>query len=73
VPANRGGHGVPERIVENELTTNGFMLVKRLNWPISSVIKHFCIVFVKPSGREGGDGLRRRPPEPIPSLPALKD
>jgi SAM-dependent methyltransferase len=56
VPANRGGHGVPERIVENELTTSGFMLVKRLNWPISSVIKHFCIVFVKPPGREGGDG-----------------
>jgi hypothetical protein len=24
------------------------MLVERLDWPISSVIKHFCVVFVKP-------------------------
>jgi len=48
VPSNRGGHGVPERIVERELTASGFELAERVDWPISSVIKHFCIVFVKP-------------------------
>ena len=48
VPANRGGHGVPERVVAAELTRSGFELVKSLDWPISSTIKHYCILFLRP-------------------------
>lgn len=48
VPANRGGHGVPERIVAQELTRTGFALVKTMPWPISASVKHYCVLFVKP-------------------------
>jgi ubiquinone/menaquinone biosynthesis C-methylase UbiE len=48
VPANRGGHGVPEQVVVEELTRSGFELVKTIEWPISAVIKHYCILFRKP-------------------------
>ena len=61
VPSNRGGHGVPERIVEEELTRNGFQLVETMDWPISRVIKHFCIVFVKPQGAVTDFDLRKKP------------
>ncbi len=49
VPENRGGHGVPERVVAEELTESGFELAKTLDWPISSTVKHYCMVFVRPS------------------------
>jgi ubiquinone/menaquinone biosynthesis C-methylase UbiE len=49
VPANRGGHGVPERIVEDELTRTGFKVVKTMPWPVNEAIKHYCVLFVKPS------------------------
>ena len=58
VPSNRGGHGVPKRIVEEELTRNGFQLVETMYWPISRVIKHFCMVFVKPQGAVTQSDLR---------------
>jgi len=48
VPANRGGHGVPKKIVAKELTEAGFVLVKTLDWPISRVIRHYCMLFIKP-------------------------
>jgi ubiquinone/menaquinone biosynthesis C-methylase UbiE len=48
VPANRGGHGVPKRLVIDELTAAGFKLTKTVNWPISREIEHFCMVFAKP-------------------------
>jgi ubiquinone/menaquinone biosynthesis C-methylase UbiE len=48
VPANRGGHGVPERVVAEELTQSGFKLVKVLDWPISSTINHYCMLFLRP-------------------------
>jgi len=48
VPSNRGGHGVPKRIVEEELTKSGFRLTDTLEWPISRTIQHYCMVFVKP-------------------------
>jgi len=51
VPANRGGHGVPKRIVAEELIRTGFVLIKTLEWPISGVIRHYCILFIKPSVR----------------------
>jgi ubiquinone/menaquinone biosynthesis C-methylase UbiE len=48
VPANRGGHGVPKKIVAEELTEAGFVLVKTVDWPISRVIRHYCMLFIKP-------------------------
>ncbi len=56
VPANRGGHGVPERIVENELTQAGFVLIKTMPWPISGTVKHYCVLFIKP-----GEKAERHP------------
>jgi ubiquinone/menaquinone biosynthesis C-methylase UbiE len=47
VPANRGGHGVPKRVVAEELTESGFLLTKTLDWPISSTIKHYCMLFAR--------------------------
>jgi ubiquinone/menaquinone biosynthesis C-methylase UbiE len=48
VPANRGGHGVPRKVVADELTRSRFVLVKTIDWPISSTIRHYCMVFIKP-------------------------
>jgi predicted methyltransferase len=46
VPANRGGHGMPQKILIEELTGAGFQVVKSLNdWPS----KLYCVVFRKPS------------------------
>jgi predicted methyltransferase len=46
VPANRVGHGMPEKILIEELTAVGFQVVKSINdWPDS----HYCVVFRKPS------------------------
>jgi len=44
VPANRGGHGIPQKILIEELTTSGFTVDKVLDdWPEDS----YCIVFRK--------------------------
>lgn len=44
VPANRGGHGVPEKIVIQELTGAGFQTVKTFDsWPD----EHYCVIFRK--------------------------
>jgi predicted methyltransferase len=49
VPANRGGHGIPEKILIEELTEAGFQLVQSIDdWPD----KHYCAIFRKPKGRE---------------------
>lgn len=46
VPENRIAHGVPEKIVIEELTATGFQLVKSFDeWPE----KHYCVIFRKPS------------------------
>ena len=46
VPENRGGHGVPQKILTEELTSAGFQVVKILeDWPNHS----YCIVFRRPS------------------------
>jgi SAM-dependent methyltransferase len=55
VPANRRGHGAPKRTVEQELTAAGFELLKTIDWPISSTVKHYCILFRKRSGDVGAD------------------
>jgi ubiquinone/menaquinone biosynthesis C-methylase UbiE len=44
VPVNRGGHGIPQKVVIDELTSAGFQLVKVLNdWPADD----YCALFVK--------------------------
>lgn len=44
VPANRGGHGIPEKIVIEELTAAGLQLEKTVDdWPEDS----YCVLFVK--------------------------
>lgn len=46
VPENRGGHGVPEKIMIEEVTAAGFQVVKSFeNWPV----QHYCVVFRKPT------------------------
>jgi ubiquinone/menaquinone biosynthesis C-methylase UbiE len=55
VPANRGGHGVPKHIVDEEVTRTGFVFVRTIKWPTSSAIGHYCMLFRKPyapSGKE---------------------
>jgi len=45
VPENRGGHGMPQKILIDELTAAGFQVVKRLDdWPS----KLYCVFFRKP-------------------------
>ena len=47
VPRNRGGHGVPEEIVVQELTAAGFEVVSRAeHWPADD----YCLIFRKPAG-----------------------
>ena len=44
VPANRGGHGIPQKIVIEELTAAGLQVEKVLNdWPEND----YCVLFMK--------------------------
>ena len=44
VPSNRGGHGVPQKIVIEELTAAGLQVEKVVNdWPDDD----YCVLFVK--------------------------
>jgi ubiquinone/menaquinone biosynthesis C-methylase UbiE len=44
VPANRGGHGIPQKVVIEELTSTGLQLVKAVNdWPAGD----YCVLFVR--------------------------
>jgi ubiquinone/menaquinone biosynthesis C-methylase UbiE len=44
VPKNRGGHGIPEKVVEEELTTAGL----RVDKVIDDWSEHdYCVIFVK--------------------------
>jgi ubiquinone/menaquinone biosynthesis C-methylase UbiE len=44
VPANRGGHGIPQKVVIEELTSAGLQLVKTVNdWPAND----YVVLFVK--------------------------
>jgi ubiquinone/menaquinone biosynthesis C-methylase UbiE len=50
IPANRGGHGVPEPIVEQELNQLGFEKVRVVEeWPRRWFMKDYCVVFRKPA------------------------
>jgi hypothetical protein len=44
VPANRGGHGIPQKIVIEELTSAGLQLAKTVDdWPADD----YLVLFVK--------------------------
>ena len=44
VPANRGGHGIPQKVVIEELTAAGLQIEKVVNdWPEND----YCVLFVK--------------------------
>ena len=47
VPKNRGGHGMPEKLLVEELTAAGFQVVTEIvpwvDWP-----RHYCVVFRRP-------------------------
>ena len=44
VPANRGGHGIPQKVVIDELTSAGLQWVKTVNdWPADD----YCLLFAK--------------------------
>ena len=44
VPANRGGHGIPQKVVMEELTAAGLQMEKVVNdWPEND----YCVLFVK--------------------------
>jgi len=44
IPANRGGHGIPQKVLIDELSAAGFQQVKVANdWPADD----YCVVFVK--------------------------
>jgi ubiquinone/menaquinone biosynthesis C-methylase UbiE len=46
VPANRGGHGIPKKIMVDELTAAGFHVEKTIDqWSGND----YCVIFVKPS------------------------
>ena len=46
VPKNRGGHGIPESVVEDELTTAGLQVEKVIDgWSAQD----YCVIFVKGS------------------------
>jgi ubiquinone/menaquinone biosynthesis C-methylase UbiE len=46
VPANRGGHGIPEKVMEQELTTAGLQVEKVIDdWSAQD----YCVIFVKRS------------------------
>lgn len=45
VPANRGGHGMPKKILIQELTRAGFQVVSEpSDWPSNN----YCVIFRKP-------------------------
>ena len=51
VPANRGGHGIPPNILEDELTQSGFRIVQVYDhWGSSWFLSSFCVVATRPLG-----------------------
>ena len=50
VPANRGGHGVPDQIVASELSGAGFQQVQEIRpWHAGFFIRdNYCLLFAKP-------------------------
>jgi ubiquinone/menaquinone biosynthesis C-methylase UbiE len=50
IPANRGGHGVSEEIVINEVEAAGFQFSRRVtDWPGGLFLHNYCLLFRKPA------------------------
>lgn len=48
IPSNRGGHGIPEQILEGEVTSVGFKIVHAYDhWGSSWMLSNYCVVFEK--------------------------
>jgi SAM-dependent methyltransferase len=48
VPKNRGGHGIPQKILIGELTAAGFQVETIQNdWPSDAYHQLYCVVFRK--------------------------
>jgi ubiquinone/menaquinone biosynthesis C-methylase UbiE len=44
IPANRGGHGIPQKVLIDELSAAGFQQLKIVNdWPADD----YCVLFIK--------------------------
>src|SRR5262249_37569983 len=66
VPANRGGHGAPMRLVAEELTRAGFEPLRTMNWPTRGTVRHYCMLFSKAQSVEKlTHNLARKPPSPF--------
>ena len=63
VPKNRGGLGVPQKVLIDELTVAGFQVVTtRDDWPKHDAIHQtYCVVFRKPGPWAGGARHAARP------------
>jgi ubiquinone/menaquinone biosynthesis C-methylase UbiE len=53
VPANRGGHGIPQKIMVDELTAAGFRVERIIdhwsgNGPGNGLGHDYCVIFIKP-------------------------
>jgi hypothetical protein len=50
VPTNRGGHGIPQKLLISELAAAGFALEKiEYDWPSRDAYHDiYCVVFRKP-------------------------
>ena len=50
VPSNRGGHGIPENVLIDELTAAGFHETRFTDaCPSSLFLHYYCVVFSKPA------------------------
>ena len=53
VPANRGGHGIRPKILEDELKGAGFKIASVIEpWGNSWLLNNYCVVFTKPENGE---------------------
>jgi ubiquinone/menaquinone biosynthesis C-methylase UbiE len=53
VPDNRGGHGIPQDVLEDELTHSGFRVAQAYDqWGSSWFLSNYCVVFTKPGSVE---------------------
>ncbi|HYL58840.1 MAG TPA: class I SAM-dependent methyltransferase [Candidatus Acidoferrales bacterium] len=63
VPENRGGHGIPPPVLEDELTRSGLKLVQVYDpWGSSWFLHNYCAVFIKPGAVANRDSAGARAP-----------
>lgn len=56
VPANRGGHGIPADVLEDEVTGAGFKVAQVIDpWGSSWFLSNYCVVFNRPAAAELGE------------------